>query len=131
MNSETAPHASSRKPRILVVEDEAFIAVMLTDMLEELGYEIAASVSRVSQAQEFLAGGEIDIALLDVNVGTEKIDPVADLLVERGCPFIFTTGYGQAGIPAAYAGCTVLQKPFHVNDLAGALDKELGSTKNS
>ncbi|HKH81997.1 MAG TPA: response regulator [Methylovirgula sp.] len=127
MKSETEPRA--QRPRILVVEDEAFIAVMLTDMLEELGYEVAASVSQVSRAKEFLADEKVDIALLDVNLGIEKIDPVADLLAQRACPFIFTTGYGRAGIPAAYAGCAVLQKPFHIDDLAAALRKELGSTK--
>lgn len=129
MESETEPHNGPQKPRILIVEDEAFIAVMLTDMLEELGYDVAATVSKVSQAKEFLADAKVDIALLDVNVGNEKIDPVADLLAERACPFIFTTGYGQAGVPAAHACRAVLQKPFHIDDLAAALHKELGSTK--
>jgi CheY-like chemotaxis protein len=129
MESETEPHNRPQKPRILIVEDEAFIAVMLTDMLEELGYDVAATVSNVSQAKEFLVDAKVDIALLDVNVGSEKIDPVADLLAERACPFVFTTGYGQAGVPAAHARRAVLQKPFHIDDLAAALHKELGSTK--
>jgi CheY-like chemotaxis protein len=129
MESETGLHDAQRKPRILIVEDEAFIAVMLTDMLEELGYDVAATVSKVSLAKEFLADAQVDIALLDVNVGTEKIDPVADILAERACPFIFTTGYGKAGVPPTHSSRVVLQKPFHINDLAAALHKELGSTK--
>jgi CheY-like chemotaxis protein len=126
---ESELRSGACKSRILVVEDETFIAVMLTDMLEELGYDVAASLSKVSQAQEFLTDAKIDIALLDVNLGNDKIDPVADLLAERACPFIFTTGYGKAGIPPRHASRTVLQKPFHINELAAALNKELGSTK--
>jgi CheY-like chemotaxis protein len=130
MASETEPRSEARKLRILVVEDEPFLAVMLADMLEELGYAVAASASQVSQATEFLAGDKVDIALLDVNLGDERIDPVADLLAERACPFIFTTGYGQDDVPAAYASRSVLQKPFNINDLAAALRKELGPPEN-
>ena len=130
MESETEPHNLPQKPRILIVEDEALIAVMLADMLDELGYDVAATVSNVSQAKEFLAHTKVDIALLDVNLGSEKIDSVADLLAQRACPFIFTTGYGQAGVPPAHAHRAVLQKPFHTDDLAAALNKELGSTKD-
>lgn len=124
------PRKEPLKPRILVVEDEAFIAVMLADMLEELGYHVAASASQISQAKDFLAAEKVDLALLDVNLGNEKIDPVADLLAEIACPFIFTTGYGRAGIPAAHATRSVLQKPFNITDLAAALDKELGTVKS-
>jgi CheY-like chemotaxis protein len=130
MESETEPQKAPLKPRILIVEDEAFIAAMLADILEELGYDVAASASQISQAKDILAVQQVDIALLDVNLGDEKIDPVADLLAERACPFIFTTGYGRAGIPAAHATRSVLQKPFKINDLAAALDKELGIVKS-
>ena len=117
-------------PRILIVEDEPLIALMLTDMLAELGFQIAASVTQVSEALALLAEDvSIDIALLDVNIGAQKIDPVADLLAARGTPFIFTTGYGNAGIPAGHAGRTILQKPFHVDELANTLRSELGIAK--
>lgn len=130
MASETELRSETGKLRILVVEDEPFLAVMLADMLEELGYAVAASASQVSQAKEYLAGHKVDIALLDVNLGDERIDPIADLLAEQACPFIFTTGYGQDDVPAAYASHSVLQKPFNINDLATALRKELGSPEN-
>jgi len=80
------------QPRILIVEDEPLIALMLTDMLAELGFNVAASVAQVAEALAFLANEKVDIALLDVNIGAQKIDPVADLLAARGTPFIFTTG---------------------------------------
>jgi CheY-like chemotaxis protein len=115
-----------KAPRILVVEDEPFIAMLLEDMLEELGFEITASFPQVAEAEKYLAGAQVDVALLDVNVGNEKIDPVADLLAARGCPFIFTTGYGQKGVPENHIGRPVLQKPFQIDDLSKALQSQLG-----
>jgi CheY-like chemotaxis protein len=114
-----------QKPRILVVEDEPFIAMLLGDMLEELGYTITASLGHVAEALQYLSANAVDLALLDVNLGTEKIDPVADLLADRGCLFIFTTGYGQAGVPEKYASSPVLQKPFQINQLAEAIKGQL------
>lgn len=111
--------------RILIVEDEPLIALMLGDMLADLGYHVAASVTQVGEALSVLADLSIDIALLDVNIGAQKIDPVADLLAARGTPFIFTTGYGNAGVPANYADRAILQKPFHINDLETILQTEL------
>jgi DNA-binding response OmpR family regulator len=113
------------RPRILIVEDEPLIALMLTDMLAELGFEVAASVTQVGAALKVLDELKIDVALLDVNIGAEKIDPVADLLAARGTPFIFTTGYGNSGVPAGHAGRAILQKPFHIDDLATALRSHL------
>lgn len=107
------------------MEDEPLIAMMLTDMLEELGFTIAASFAHVAPALEYLAENGVDIALLDVNLGNEKIDPIADLLAERGCPFVFTTGYGRAGIPASHAGRAVLQKPFQISSLETTLREQM------
>ena len=119
------------KPRILVVEDEPFIAMLLADMLEELGFSITASFSNVAETENYLGADEVDIALLDVNLGGEKIDPIADLLAARGCPFIFTTGYGRRGIPQNYADRPVLRKPFQLGDLANALQTQLDAQMKS
>ena len=115
----------TQKFRILVVEDEPFIALTLEDMLEELGFALAGTVSHVAEAVEMIEREPVDCALLDVNLGSEKIDPVADLLASRGCPFIFTTGYGRSGIPVGHAGRPVLQKPFRMDDLASILRENL------
>ncbi len=114
------------RPRILIVEDEPFIALSLADTLFDLGFNIAGCFSDVASALEFIGREQIDGALLDVNLGSQKIDPVADLLAKRACPFIFTTGYGRSGVPAAYADRAVLQKPFGIDDLAGVLQAEFG-----
>jgi CheY-like chemotaxis protein len=111
----------AKRPKILIVEDEPLIALMLADMLADLGFDVAASVTQVPEALSIIEKLTIDVALLDVNIGTQKIDPVADLLAARGTPFIFTTGYGNSGVPANHAGRAILQKPFHIDELANVL----------
>jgi CheY-like chemotaxis protein len=113
------------KPRILIVEDEPFIALTLEDMLDELGFALVATVSQVGEALDLAGREQLDCALLDVNLGSEKIDPVADLLAQRGCKFIFTTGYGRSGIPAGHTDRPVLQKPFRMDDLSSVLKATL------
>ncbi len=113
------------KSLILIVEDEPFIALTLEDMLDELGFAHAGTVGQVSDALDLIGRDPVDCALLDVNLGSEKIDPVADLLASRGCPFIFTTGYGRSGIPSGHADRPVLQKPFRMDDLATILKRTL------
>lgn len=118
-------NVGATKPRILIVEDEPFIALTLEDMLDELGFTVAGTVSHIAEAIELIEREPIDGALLDVNLGTQKIDPVADLLAARGCPFIFTTGYGRSGIPTSHSERPVLQKPFRMDDLAAILRLEV------
>ena len=114
-------HSETSKPRILIVEDEPFIAMTLEDMLQELGFCVCATVSRIAEAIAFIERETCDGALLDVNLGSQKIDPVADVLAQRGCPFVFTTGYGRSDVPSAHAGRPVLQKPFRMEELASTL----------
>src|SRR5579875_1913750 len=99
-----APEASSKRQRILIVEDEPFIRLALEAMLPDLGYEVAGSASVVSNALDLIESEQIDCAILDVNLGLQRIDPVADLLAARGCPFVFTTGHGVSGLPSRHAG---------------------------
>jgi DNA-binding response OmpR family regulator len=113
------------KPRILIVEDEPIIAFALEGMLEELGFCIASSVSHVPDALAFLSRERVDVALLDVNIGHQKIDPVADALAARDCPIVFTTGYGRSDLPAAHSHRAVLEKPFRMDELASVVRAEL------
>jgi len=110
--------------RVLVVEDEPFIAMTLEDMLTDFGCVVAGSVSQVSEALAFIERGGMDAAVLDVNLGAQKIDPVADELARRGFPFVFTTGYGRTGVPAPHNKRGVVQKPFRAEELARALAQE-------
>jgi CheY-like chemotaxis protein len=103
--------------RLLVVEDEALIGMLLEDMLGDLGYEVVCMASSVDQAAEMARGADLDAAILDVNVNGQAINPVAAILKERGIPFMFASGYGERGVPAEFQGVPMLQKPFQQESL--------------
>lgn len=113
--------------RVLLVEDEAIIAMTAEDMLEELGCSTAATASNLSEALS-LAGepAAFDVALLDINLNGQQSLPVAALLRAAGKPFAFTTGYGAAGSGADYADVPLITKPYQISDLEGAIRKALG-----
>ena len=110
-----------KRLRILVVEDEGLVAMLIEDMLDDLGCEVACSASSVAQALKWLDdGGEADAALLDVNLGGETVWPVADALAARGKPFAFTTGYGRLDEPR-FEGSPLLGKPIKGEQLEQVL----------
>jgi CheY-like chemotaxis protein len=113
--------------RILVVEDELMIAMLVEDILLDLGCSIVGPAHALADALA-LARSEpgIDAALLDVNLGGQSVFAVADALREKGVPAIFSTGYGDAGLRDVDRGSPVLQKPFRAGDLARALNEALG-----
>ena len=103
--------------RVLVVEDEAAISLLLEDMLLDFGCEVIGPAARLAAALDTVNREQVDLAILDVNVAGEPIYPVAEALVQRSVPFVFSTGYGSAGIKDAYRDRPVLQKPFAQHDL--------------
>jgi CheY-like chemotaxis protein len=107
--------------RVLVVEDEMMVSMLIEDMLAELGCEVVGPASRLDEALAIAKEAELDCAVLDVNLGGQPIFPLADLLRERGRPFAFATGYGDAGLRDVDKGSPVLQKPFREGDLARVL----------
>ena len=107
--------------RVLVVEDEAIVSMLVEEFLEELGCEVAATASRLDDALEKAGSVPVDLAVLDVNLAGRLSYPVAELLLARGVPVVFATGYGSAALPAALHGVTVLSKPFQQEQLAAAL----------
>lgn len=125
-NDRTAPSADGLAGRrILIVEDDSFIALALEELLSEYGLIVAGVAKNVATALHLAASEQLDIALLDVNIGPEKVDPVADLLAGRDCPFVFTTGYGRAGLPEAHSCRAIVEKPFYTDELIHALREEL------
>ena len=109
--------------RVLVVEDEMMVSMLIEDMLSDMGCAVVGPASRLDEAIELAKASEIDCAVLDVNLGGQPIFPLADLLRERGCPFAFATGYGDAGLREVDRGAPVLQKPFREGDLARVLSE--------
>lgn len=107
--------------RILVVEDEALVAMLVEDALEEAGFGVIGPVRSVAQALEALEAELPDAAVLDLNLAGENSVAVADALVARGIPFVVATGYGAAGLPATHRDALVLPKPYDPADLTALL----------
>jgi DNA-binding NtrC family response regulator len=109
--------------RVLVVEDEVMVSWILEDMLAELGCEVVGPAAWVDQAIAMIEAETTDLAVLDVNLNGKKSFPVADALVARGVPFVFSTGYNSDGIPDTYKVYPMMQKPFAMANLSGALER--------
>ena len=130
MTSATQLQSAAPTKRILVVEDELMIRMLLEDMLGELGYTVAAEAARIEEALEAAKNADFDIAILDVNLNGQPISPVADALVARGMPFVFATGYGERGLPEPYRDRPTLKKPFQMDGLKQMLQTALDRGKN-
>ena len=89
--------------RVLIVEDEVLISMLLEEILGELGCEVVGTPSTVAAALDIIDRTALDAATLDLNLAGEDSDPVAVALAARGTPFVFATGYGGAGIGPAWA----------------------------
>ena len=109
-----------------VVEDETMVAILLEDMLVELGCEVLWTANRVSKALDLVAGSRPDAAVLDVNIAGDVVYPVAQALAARGIPFVFTTGYGARGLAESWRDRPIVQKPFQVEHLSHGLLSALG-----
>jgi CheY-like chemotaxis protein len=104
--------------RILVVEDDAMLAMALELTLSDLGCEVVGLASNLADAVPLAREAAIDGAVLDVNLAGEKVYPVADILAARNIPFVFATGYGSAGLRECDRARPVLQKPYDLRSLA-------------
>src|ERR1700722_19998772 len=98
--------------RVLVVEDEMMILMIIEDMLADLGCESVTAAATVDQALALMDARIFDAAMLDVNLNGHKSYPVADALAARGVPFVFATGYSDHGLNGGYSGRAVRKKTF-------------------
>jgi two-component sensor histidine kinase/DNA-binding response OmpR family regulator len=102
----------TNKPRVLVVEDEALVAMMIQECLAEFGYRIVGPVCTASEAAAKAQDGQFEAAVLDINLGDGAVYPIADTLAARGVPFVFITGYDAESVDARFRKIPVLQKPI-------------------
>lgn len=103
--------------RVLVVEDEGMVALLIEGMLEELGCKVVVSAASIPKAETAAMREDIDFALLDVNIDGQLVLPVAEILRTRGVPFVFSTGYGRADLLKDFKEYQVLNKPFAIEEL--------------
>ena len=109
--------------RILIVEDEPLIAMMLEDFLDVLDRAVAGIADNVAAALDLIAQGGVDAAILDVNLRAGETSwPIADTLAEAGIPFVIATGGSGDSIAEAHRGRPVLAKPFTLSGVEQALD---------
>ena len=103
--------------RVLLVEDENLVALLLEDMLAELGHTVVGPFARLRKGLEMARSVTVDLAILDVNLDGEKTYPIADVLAARGIPFAVSTGYDKQSLDVPYRDRPTLQKPFQQPDL--------------
>lgn len=97
---------------VLIVEDEVLIGMVLEDMLDMLGHRVVANCASMDEAETAVAAGAFNLAIVDVNIGTDPIFPIADRLIAAGVPLVFATGSSSASLPEKYRGFPVLEKPY-------------------
>jgi CheY-like chemotaxis protein len=114
--------------KVLVVEDEMMIAMLIEDMLDEFGCKLVGPATNVPRALELIGKESIAVAVLDLNLDGKDTYAIADALQRKNVPFIFATGYGSTGLRQEYGNRPVLQKPFQARDLETALTEALNGT---
>lgn len=113
--------------RVLLVEDESLVAMLIEDALHDLGCAAISVASTLDEALRKASSSDFDIAILDVNLNGAPAFPVAELLARRRVPFVFSTGYGVSGVPESFRTVPILAKPFKENEVERALEAAMAS----
>jgi PAS domain S-box-containing protein len=110
--ASTAEPTMANCRRVLLVEDEALVAMMIQECLTEYGHSVVGPISRAAEALAAAKQGEFDAAILDINLSDGMAYPVAEILSQRGVPFAFVTGYEADTVDERFSNVPVLQKPI-------------------
>lgn len=114
------------RPCVLIVEDNLLIAMEVEFMVEDCGCSVAGPAGNVADALQVVSENNLQGAVLDINLGRERVWQVAETLADRAVPFVLATGYGDAEVPAQFKERPVLSKPISRGALAKAL-REIGT----
>ena len=112
--------------RILIVEDEYYLADDLADALRQQGAEVVGPVGTLAEAREMVEHERIDCAILDMNLRGDMAFPVADRLQQAGIPFLIATGYNSASLPDRFSYVPRVEKPFNPSEVTAAIPVVLG-----
>lgn len=123
MMAEEQAQRQKTDSRVLVVEDEALVAMLVEDALLDAGFSVIGPAATVAEALDLLGQDKPDAAVLDLNLAGETSVPVADALAQRGIPFVVATGYGAAGLPPEHPAAPVLAKPYDPTELVAVLTR--------
>jgi CheY-like chemotaxis protein len=107
--------------RILVAEDEFFVALAVEETLQSLGQIVLGPFSDLAEATEVATREQVDAAILDINLRGEMVYPLANYLRQHGVPFVFTTGYTSKDLPEQFRACECLRKPVSRRTLTEAV----------
>jgi CheY-like chemotaxis protein len=116
----------AKQAKLLLVEDDVLVRMLLADMLDEIGYTVAAEAASIDEALEATRETDFDLAILDADLEGRSVSPVADALVARDIRFVFVTGYDDHGL-FAYRDRPTLKKPFQIDALKRCCKSALSS----
>ena len=118
--------AKSGRPRVLIIEDESLVSMLIEDMLDELGLECSGFAGTIAEATKLAGETEFECAILDVNLSGQRTTQIASVLRGRNIPFALSTGYDHVGLEDEFAGFSeLLAKPFDRLALQKAITKML------
>ena len=131
MRIASVPNVSLSGVRVLVVEDEMMVSMLLQDMLSDIGCTAVGPATRVEPALKLIEDAGFDVAILDVNLNGDETYPIAEALVARAIPFVFASGYSPGRLRRQYRSIPALAKPFRQRELEQTLAAALGQRSAS